>query len=143
MRSSQRGQLPGFRDALNGQFEASAFGSHFDRTLVGEVAPTDQGSAIAFNARRHLKALIAVWVVFLLTLWPGVWLTHSMLLTWFGWYRLPMWGTTAWYVPLTLLCIPALLKVQRSSDAASWQHAQETISKIAKMCDGATTLGDS
>lgn len=135
-RASQRGGLPGFRTVGEARFEASAFGSHFDRTLIGGVTADPQGSTIEFGARRHWKTLAGVWIVFALTLWPGVWLTHSMLLTWFGWYGLSMWGTVAWYVPLTLLGVPALMKVQRASDRASWAHAHETIEKIASLCAG-------
>jgi hypothetical protein len=138
---SQRGELPGFR-ALGAQegtmrVEVSAFGSHVDRVLAAQVAATEGGAIVTFQGRRIWKVLWIVIIVFVLTLWPGVWLTHSMLITWFSWYRLNMWGTTAWYVPLTLIAIPGLLKALRASEQASWAHAHETIANIARTCDGA------
>ncbi len=133
---SQRGELPGFRTQDKVTFEVAAFGVQFDRVISGDLAKADHGARIAFASQRPWKVLALIWVVFALTLWPGGWLTHSMFVTWFGWYRLSMWWTMAWYVPLTLLAIPALLKMQLANEKASWAHAHEMLDKIASTCDG-------
>ena len=137
-RTSQQGKLPGFIRERSGSdgFEVTALGTHFDHRVRCAVGQTNEGSVIHGRGERPWRPIAVVWAIVILTLWPGVWITHSMLVTWFGWYRLELWGTAAWYVPLTLLAIPAVLKVQRASDVASWAHAHETLDLIARVCDG-------
>ncbi len=132
---SRRGKLAGFEKTSPTTFHAAAFGMLYDRLFVGEISPTETGSHLRMHTelKRTLPTVVAV--VYLLTLWPGVLLTDSMLTTYFSWYPRATWVTYAWYIPLTLLAIPALRAQFRASQRAARAHGQETAQKIAKAID--------
>ena len=90
------------------------------------------GSTLRFGSR--LKRTLPWIVVFttIITFWPGVLLTDSLMSTWFpSWYPKEIWVTYAWYFPLCLLMIPALWKQYRVSERASEEHLRETLAKLA------------
>ncbi|MBL8990567.1 MAG: hypothetical protein JNJ48_03195, partial [Phycisphaerae bacterium] len=87
--AARRGRLAGFEtiglthpDPVGQDvFEASAFGAPFDGVLIAtceQVLP-DGGTVLSFRA--HMKPLMpwVVAVVLVLTVWPGVVVTESML----------------------------------------------------------------
>lgn len=113
---STRGKLPGFARKGERAFEATVFGEPYDRRLEAEIVPTAGGSRIegVVRLKRKMPALMIGAMVF--AIWPGVWMTDSLLATYFAsWYPKSMWVTTAWYVPLTLLAIPPLWKQWKKS----------------------------
>jgi hypothetical protein len=132
-KESRRGRLAGFKKQTDRAFVCDAFGTLYDRTLRGTIG----ADHITFVGEPRRKLPIIVIVVFALTLYPGVLLTHTMLAMWFGWYPRELWITVAWYVPATLIAIPALIKHYRASERASRGHAQETIAKIEKALQAA------
>lgn len=141
---SQQGKLPGFRHRGGHTFSVSAFGSLYDKELVGAVAPRggeSRGSVLTFEARspRRLPAVVAI--VVLATFWPGVWLTHSLIGTYFHRYPDAMWVTAVWYLPLCVLAIPPLWKQYRRSLAAADESARETVGAIAKVTGGEVVEG--
>ncbi|MCA9310780.1 MAG: hypothetical protein KDA21_06210 [Phycisphaerales bacterium] len=145
---SRRGRLPGFRRLQEpgadgrgpGRFRVDVFGLHYDREMVGEVTGVDGGARITFSARLLKKMPTIIIAVFVLATWPGAWLTHSMLVTYFGWYPNGTWVTYAWYIPLMLLSIPVLMRQYRVSTSTAHAEMKDVIDKIAKAVDGA--VGD-
>jgi hypothetical protein len=137
---AKQGKLPGYTRLSDRAFELEAFGSLYDRTLtatiISDTADKDEHTEIWFEGRLKRMMPIAVIAVLIFTIWPGVWLTDSLLGVWFNWYRLNIWWTSAWYIPLTLLAIPAFWAHFKKSEKASWEHARETIGKLARIADG-------
>ena len=143
---SRRGKLPGFtrlqdaspdgRSAEPGVFRADVFGLHYDRELIGTVAATDAGSTITFESKLKRKMPIIVITVFILCIWPGTWLTDSMLVTYFGWYPSNGWFTYAWYVPLMLLSIPLLMKQYKTSMAMAHAESKDVVEKVKEAVEG-------
>lgn len=137
-----KGKLPDFEtpeDSSAGalhdpSFRVLVFGTPYDRLLIGRIAPDGSGgSRVEFASRLRPKLPVVFVVVVLLSLWPGVWLTHSMLVTYFSWYRIQTWW---WYIPLTLLVIPALWKQFRKSEGLAAQETDRLVRTIAQAIDG-------
>ena len=133
-RLSKKGKLPGFRRRSDTTFEIAAHGTVYDRTLTGTVS----GSNITFTSRLNRKFPAIMITVMAIALFPGLPLTHTMLRVFFGWYPTEFWITAAWYLPLTLLAIPTLIKQFKASERASRLHAEETIQKLAAHLGGKT-----
>ena len=120
---SKRGKLPGFlRLPVQGtteRFQLLVFGNPYDRILLGTAVPSDAGSEITLECRllRRMPAVVIAVMVF--AVFPGVLVTHSMLSVWFSWYTWNEWITVAWYIPLCLLAVPALIKQYRNSERAA------------------------
>ncbi|GJQ30642.1 MAG: hypothetical protein HBSAPP03_25260 [Phycisphaerae bacterium] len=123
---AKRGKLAGFR-ALDGtRHEAVAYGAPFDYHLHIQVRAESGGSRLSFSLTIQPRMPVIVWVVIALSVWPGVWLAHSMLLTYFESYPKSLGVTCAWYLPLTVLPVPWMwLKMLRNSRAAASAHAAE------------------
>jgi hypothetical protein len=129
---AKRGRLPGFARA-NGPalFTALAFGTPFDHQLIAEASTAGPMTAVRFRLRMLPRTPLIFAVVIALSIWPGVWLTDSMLRTYFEGYPLSPWQTAAWYIPLTVLPLPIWLvrAVKRSRDAAA-SEARELIDRL-------------
>ena len=128
---SQQGKLPGFHRVDAATFRVGIFGAPYDRDLIGAVAPTPEGATIRFTSRLRRKMPWLVVIVTIISFWPGVVLTDSLLSTWFpSWYPKQFWITCAWYLPLCALTIPALWKQFKNSERASEEHLHETMAKL-------------
>lgn len=134
---SKRGKLAGFHAGTPpALFEAAAFGNPFDYRLCATASPTPAGTRLSFSLRLPAKVPIFYAVVVIVSIWPGVWLTDSMLRTYFPGYTLSMWGTCAWYLPLTILPLPWMYKKHFvGSRAAASADAHELLTKIAPEID--------
>lgn len=138
---AKRGKLPDFKILDEGvsptarRFQMLAFGSPYDRDLFGEARRESTTTAISFTSRLKRKFPIIVIVTMIVSLWPGVWLTDSMLSTYFSWYPRQFWVTCAWYLPLTLAAIPMLWKQYTKSERLTHAETLETIQKIAAAID--------
>ncbi|MDX9910267.1 MAG: hypothetical protein RBS39_00400 [Phycisphaerales bacterium] len=139
---SERGKLAGFERLGDRAFSCDAFGSPFDRSLVGTLEPAasggggDSGGGTRITLVSRLKPkLPAVFAAVLAsTVWPGVWLTDRMLNLYFSWYDFATW---MWYLPLTILPLPwAWVKMMRRSNGAAHASALETIEKLSKAVSG-------
>jgi hypothetical protein len=133
-RKSQQGKLPGFRRDPDSSttFRLALYGAPYDRDLIVSASPVSTGSTLRF--RSHLRRTLPWIVIFttIITFWPGVLLTDSLMATWFpSWYPKQLWVTCAWYLPLCVLMIPALWKQYRVSERASEEHLRETLAKLA------------
>lgn len=136
-RLAKRGKLAGFRRGDNGVlFRAEAHGHTFDFDLLARAGATDTTS-LRFSLRIVPLAPVIAVVSILVAAGPGLWLTQSMLETYFSWYRWSLALTAAWYIPLTVLPAPLLLlRSLRHSREEAHKHAVETIERIAAEVDG-------
>lgn len=137
---AKQGKLAGFAKQTDRCFALDARGTLYDRiltgTIISDAAGGDDHTEIWFEGKLKRGMPAAVIVVLIFTIWPGVWLTDSLLGVWFAWYRLSVWWTCAWYLPLTLLAVPIFWKHFKKSERESWADAQKAIEKIAKIGDG-------
>lgn len=139
---SKRGKLPGFeRGGHGGLFSVTAFGTYFDRVLVGEGAEGTGGASIRMHSVLPWKMPALIIFVFVLTIWPGVWFTDEMLVTYWGWYAAKVvempWLTYAWYLPLTVIPLPwTYWSALKKSNAAAAASARELMGKMAAALDG-------
>ncbi|MBX3357043.1 MAG: hypothetical protein KF745_01315 [Phycisphaeraceae bacterium] len=127
---ARRGKLAGFEaGGGDGVFRVRDFGHPFESELVARAERVDGWTE--FTLRRRLRPAMP-WVFGLMlvaTIWPGVWLTDSMLATYFGWYRgIETWW---WYLPLTVPAAPwAMWSAIRKSCAAGDNEAAIVVGKI-------------
>lgn len=142
--AARRGQLPGLVKADEDRFEITDFGHPFESRLFGRLTPlTDSptpGCDVTFSIdmkRRMLWVFVLIWA---LTIWPGVWITHSMLRVYFpsygsgGGFWYPTW---LWYLPLTLPFAPLSIRgALRKSRASGDKEARELIAKVAAALGG-------
>lgn len=131
-RLAKRGKLAGFRRIDGRSFGVTAYGSPFDRELVGAVGEGRVAFALAWK-----RALPGVFLAALVvSVWPGVHLMDSLMNTWFGWYPNAFWVTCAWYLPVTALPAPwAWHAAMKRSRVSSAHHARETVEKIRGALD--------
>lgn len=135
---SQQGKLPGFEHRGGHIFRVLCFGQPYDKELIGSVAPCadrGRGACVRFQTRLLRKLPTIVIVVMVVTIWPGVWITHSLIAAYFYRYWDSAWATAAWYIPLCLIAIPALWRQYRRSLAAADEHAREIAHGIANVLE--------
>jgi len=138
-RMSKRGRMPGFQAGGDGGlFSVLAYGwSILDQRLVCEAS----GSVLRFRTVLPKRMPIVIGVLFAVTIWPGVWFTNEMLVTYWDWYlglagRMP-WLTYAWYLPLTVIPLPWIFRTAiRRSDAAAEASGRELIERMGKELGG-------
>src|SRR5262245_37853803 len=140
--AARRGKLAGFVVGSGDDlFEVEAFSAPFEHVLVARMGG-GPGAPLTFRLRVLRKVPIIFAVVLVLTLWPGLPLTHSMLVLYFSWYRLGPVGTAAWYLPMTVLPVlwwlPRAVKKSRAEGAAA---AKEQIIRLRELLDGSLTQG--
>ena len=106
---SQRGRLPGFEETADG-FKALAYGWVFDFDLAFRIDESPDGCTLtpALVLKRRMPAIVLALLAF--SIWPGVWITDSMLSTYFTWYPHEFWKTCVWYLPITILPMPWVWK---------------------------------
>lgn len=123
---ARRGQLPGFEVGRDGVlFTTAAFGEPFDHRLEARAAD----GVIRYSLRMLPRLPLIYAVIIALSIWPGVWLTDSMIRAYFESYDFPTW---AWYLPLTVLPLPPMLiRMVRRSRVAAASHAAELAGRIA------------
>lgn len=129
--ASRRGRLAGYHaHERPSEFHIRIFGEPFDRRLVGEVRPDASGSRVAFHLVT-LRTLPIVFIVFaIFTVWPGVWLTDSMLETYYPPSK-DWWWIGWWYIPLTALPLPwAARKMWRKSQATAHSETAQAIERV-------------
>ncbi len=149
-KASRRGKLAGFRrsDTPDRPFHIEVFGKYFDRRLLvtmssDSVASPDSAGASAppagntsttlrFENRVKHSRICIFWFVILISIWPGVSLTDSILATYFDWYPREFWVTCAWYLPLAIAPVPWMwLTAWRQSAVIADAEARESIARIA------------
>ncbi len=141
--AARRGKLPGFSSGagIGGEttFTISDFGSPFESLVACRTLQADLGSRVEIGSPR-LKPLLP-WVFGLilgLSVWPGSWLTDSMLRSYSDWYGAQAWWITyAWYLPLTVpFCPMAMLSAVRKSRAAAAAEVGGLVERVAAAVNG-------
>lgn len=143
-KASRRGKLPGFRRARPGSpiaFVIEVFGKYFDRRMFVRIDGTAPGamgagsvpeSTLRFDSRVKPSRVVVFWAVVVLSIWPGVLLTDSLLATYFSWYPREFWVTCLWYLPLTVVPVPWMWRAWwRESAVIADAEARKSIGDIA------------
>jgi hypothetical protein len=136
--TARRGLLAGFIPGRPGElFGIEELGAPFDYHLAAVATPRGPLTEIAFVPRRKPRTPLITLAVIAFSIWPGVWLTDSMLRTYFHSYHAPTW---MWYLPLTILPVPWMWRsLSRKSLDAAARHADEAVTAI-RTALGASTL---
>jgi hypothetical protein len=123
---ARRGKLAEFRPGPPpALFSVTTAGQPFDYLLVAHASPQAGGTRLTFSLRllRRMPLIFAAVIVF--TIWPGVWLTDSMLRSYWTGYDYQTW---MWYLPLTVLPLPwACVRLMRRAKQAGEAHAAEIV----------------
>lgn len=141
-RLSKRGELPGFdKEDSRGLFSVEAAGNPFDRRLVARARERDGLTVLEWELVTPRRWPIVIAVVLAVTVWPGLPITHSLLVNYFpGWYGGLVSGwfrTWMWYLPLTVIPIPwAWRSTMRKMRATTLASAREAVGKIAGAVGG-------
>lgn len=131
---SKRGKLPGFAATSSTQFQADAFATPFEHTLFCEIHASGQGSRLVFHATMNKRTPWIYALTLIATVWPGVWVTDSMLKTYFSWYTIPTWW---WYLPLSVIPLPWMWRsFMHKSRASADASAREVIADLATVVGG-------
>ncbi len=131
---SKRGKLPGFAAMSATEFRADAFATPFEHTLSCSIEPSGSGSRLVFRAAMNKRMPWIYALLLIATVWPGVWVTDSMLKTYFSWYTIPTWW---WYLPLSVIPLPWMGRsFMHKSRAPADASAREVITDIAAAVGG-------
>lgn len=132
---SRQGKLPGFERGRAGLFDVEVFAEPFDRVMISEAERTSAGETLIHLRTRAAKRMPLIYIlVTVFTIWPGVWLTHSMLRTYFPGYSFPTW---MWYIPVTVLPLPWMARnMIRKSGTLAHESTKEQIARIAEAVGG-------
>lgn len=136
---SKKGKLAGFERggptaggrARPADARFAAHGNPFDGLVL--VYAADGRADFELFMPRKMPVIFGI--ILALTVWPGLPITDSFLYG-FVWYERLMgmagWlDTWVWYLPLTLLPAPFMLRsVVRKSRAAAMEHARETVERV-------------
>lgn len=129
--AARRGRLPGFHRGA-GSFRIRIFGQAFERELVASIAHDGGGSVIRFRLRLMPMMPLVFGITTLVTIWPGVWLTDSMIKAYYPPAQ-DWWPTWAWYLPLTVLPLPwAARSMWRKSQATAAEEVRKTIEAVER-----------
>lgn len=135
-RLSRQGKLPGFarltpEKSGEAAFRVLAFGGVFDHEVVAQVRPLEGGGSEASFTLRALKKVPAILIAALvLTVWPGLPLTDSMLRLYFDWYARSGVETWWWYLPCLLLALPPMWKQWKRARAEAREDAVKQVGKV-------------
>lgn len=130
---ARSGSLPGFVRTSPTSCASRIFGQPFDRDLRIEATDVAQGSVVQLRTRLRRKMPIIFAVVAVLTVWPGVWLTDSLIQTYFSGASNWVIQTWMWYLPLAIIPLPfAARSMWRKSQASAAEHYAEVRERVAK-----------
>ncbi len=136
-KAGRRGKLPGFDAPDDTSFRVDCDAVPFEYVLVGTIEPAsgqETGARVQLSlVRRTLMPTIFALTI-AVSIWPGVWLTDSILgvywSTYGRWSASMPWLTYAWYLPLTVLPLPWMW---RSFVHKSKAQAHASAAKLVKV----------
>lgn len=137
--AARRGKLAGFHRPQRGDgsalFTVTDFGHPFESVLLARSdSPSEDQTILRFDLRLRPKLAWVYLLVLILTVWPGVWLTDSMLRTYFSGYDYRTW---MWYLPLTVPFVPwGMWVAVRRSRTSARVEAMKIIQSIAALVEG-------
>lgn len=139
-RAGRRGKLPGFARADGCAFVLDCDAIPFEYQIRGRVEPTPNPTdsprsrvSLRISRKKLMPTVFAATLLF--TIWPGVWLTDSLIATYWSaygrWTGSMPWLTYAWYLPIAVLPLPWLWKsLLRKSEAMARESAASQITAI-------------
>jgi hypothetical protein len=129
---SRAGKLPGFKRTSPTSGEARVFGQPFDSDLLVSAIDAPGGSVVRLSTRLRRKIPVLFAVVGVATVWPGVWLTDSLIQTYFSGASNWVVKTWMWYLPLAIIPLPfAARSMWRKSRDTAAEHFAELQQRIA------------
>lgn len=140
-RQSKKGKLPGFglvrkpaSAGDEGVVRLLVFGGIYDHEMLVRVVPaaSGAGSELSMRVRLLQKMPAAAIAILVLTVFPGMYLTDSMLSTYFDWYTIETWW---WYMPLVLLMLPVMWKQYTQARAEAQREAAELREKLGQLVE--------
>lgn len=135
--ASKMGRLPGFSRSPGGEgFRVAVLAGIFDHDLRATMTPESGATRIAFELLLRPRLPIIMIAIIVLSVWPGLPLTDTMLRMYFPAYH--QWGieTWWWYMPLLVISIPPLWMQFRRSQREARAEARTQIDQLAKLLDG-------
>lgn len=140
--AARRGKFAGFRQGNRGAvFSVRDFGGPFESVLraTARGSAPDDGTTLGFTLTLRTGLAWMYLTLLVVTVWPGVWLTDSMLRTYFTGYNFQTW---MWYIPLTAPFVPwAMMLAIRRSRARGRIAAEPIIDSIAAILGGRVIRG--
>jgi hypothetical protein len=143
--AARRGRLAGFargsNDAGRPIFSVTDFGTPFESVLEARgVEGPGPGSTLQVRSRVKPVLPAITLVILLLTVWPGVWLTDSMIRTYWTGYKFQTW---MWYIPLTLPFVPWVMhSALKRSRASARVEVEAIVARIREVLhDSEASLG--
>lgn len=129
--AARRGRLPGFRPGPDPcLFTVAAFGTPFDAEMHASASSTSGRTTLTFRVRMQRRGPGIFLTLCVLAVWPGVWVTDSMLRSYIPSYQFPTW---IWYLPITIVPLPfAWRRAMRRSRAEIAESTRLQIEQIAK-----------
>lgn len=134
--AARRGKFAGFRHGQDAvAFRVHDFGGPFESVLSARAdGAGGGGTTLAFTLSLRTGLAWVYFATLILTVWPGVWLTDSMLRTYFTGYNYQTW---MWYIPLTAPFVPwAMWTAIRRSRARGRVAAEPIFDSIAAALGG-------
>ncbi|MEM9065147.1 MAG: hypothetical protein AAGB51_06610 [Planctomycetota bacterium] len=126
---SRKGKLPGFmaRPKARGLFLVEAYATPFTHEVIGRA----ESGGLRFELRAQRRWIWGYAIVLALSIWPGWPLTDDIIAAYSDWYanNIETWW---WYLPLSVLSIPAVFKLWKKSRAEAHASALEQIDAISK-----------
>ncbi len=136
--AARRGKLAGFVASPAGSstlFNVAAFGAPFDGVLAARAVERDGATSLLFETRLRPLMPWVFAVVLVLTVWPGVILTESLVATMIpgSAWRYTWW----WYIPLSAPFVPWMFwNALKRSRASIHDSAHSAIDRIAAEIGG-------
>ena len=137
-KAGTRGRLPGFVAQSGDSFRVDCNAVPFEYRLIGQIEDRKGvGSVVRLRlVRRKLMPIIFV-IVIALSIWPGVWLTDSIMGVYWsaysGWSAAMPWLTYAWYLPITVLPLPWMWRsFVRKSQSQAGESATKLLTAIQR-----------
>lgn len=136
-RASKQGRLPGFERRGELRFRALVYGEPFDREMLCDVRAEGDGCVLGCRLRLLKRLPTVAIALIVVSIWPGVWLTDSMIQTYFPGYPNAFWVTAVWYLPLTVVPLPWILRsMWRKSEGIAQEELVRTVGRIVRAVDG-------
>jgi hypothetical protein len=116
-------------------FEIRELGAPFEHVIRARAeGGSGGGTTLRFEMARLPRMPLIFVVVLALTVWPGVWITDSMLKTYFTWYTIETWW---WYIPITVLPLPwAWRAIARKSALTAREDAAKAMATVRGALSG-------
>jgi hypothetical protein len=138
---ARKGRLAGFAALAPGagaRFSAAAIGSPFEGDVRGTCVPgaPEGQTRVRFAARVRPTMFWIGAIILVLTVWPGVVLTESLVASNFP--NSSAWEYTwYWYIPMTAPFVPwALWSAWKRSTASVRESSRKVIAQLAKELGG-------